>query len=411
MKKILSILIVSIMAISLIIPTVSADPPRFGYDDEYPGGKTPQNATAEGKITYTIGSGGNPADIAAIWETVDDDPTKTLDDDETKDGCQVNPPMRFNQYRDVWVYIAIYDPDGDITDNSDIKIDISWPDNELTERLGLSGWAVENLHPSNATKAEFDAAHAIDGAPNDYFICYYNGFDYDLISDEYSQENIVFKKVQWNIFYHWPAGWYDANVTIQGSNTFQQRTNYFEYALGLGIEIDFDSIDWGQKNDNGQWYKKDGNWVWDNIANDPDYPTIRAIGNWDNELGIHFTNGSFWWDGTHDDVYFDVRVGNSLPGDPKYNKSYREEHSLFGLEPCTYYSPLPIDNSHLNSAPPEVNNFNDTLLKCHMAKLDFYLYPKQWSNGPGEYIFDIEIFVDVPDWMPIQRHPCTGVKI
>jgi hypothetical protein len=409
MKKTLAILMATVMALSVVIPMVSADPdpPRYAYDDMYPGGRNPQNATAVGNITYQIGSGGTPAEIAAIWETVDEDHTKTIDDDETKDGCQVNPPMRYNQYRDVWVYLAIFDPDSDISDNEDIKIDISWPNNGYTSRLGLSGWAVENLHPENATKAEYDAAHAIDGTPNDYFICYYNGFDNTKINDEYSQTNIIFRKVQWLIYYHWPSGWYDANVTIQGSNTFEQQTNYFEYVLGIGIEIDFDYVDWGSENDNGQWYKYDGNWVWD-PSSGVDHPSIRSIGNWDNELGIHFTNGSFWWDATHDDVYFDIRVGNALPGDPRYNESYAEANSLFGLEPCSYYSPLPINNSDYND---QSNDFNDTLLMCHTAKLDLYLYPKQWSNGPGNYTFDIEIFVDAPGWLPIQRHPCTGEPV
>ena len=378
---------------------VSADSSPFSIDEIYPGGVSPVNASSTGEITYSIGSGSTPAEIAAIWETVSGG-LIDLDDDETKAGCQVNPPMRYNQYSSVWVYVAIFDPDNDITSNEDVKIDVSWPNNNLSDRLGEGGWAVQNLHPIDTLHSEFLAAADIDGFPNEDFICYFNGFDYDSLEEEYSQTNIEFKKVEWELFYHYSAGWYDVNVTIQGSNTFDQCTNFFEFVLGVGIEIDFDVIDWGVRNENYKWYNYDGNWVWDPVNN---YPTVRNIGNWDSTLGVYFTNGTFWWDPPdHDDVYFDIRVGNALPGDPRYNQSYAEVHPIecpYGLEPNKDYSPLPINHSG--------DDFDDALWKCNQTKLDFYLYPKQWSIGQGDYSFDIYILVNVPSWYPVECDP-TG---
>jgi hypothetical protein len=393
MKKTLAILVVGIMALATLIPVASAA--DYAYDEVYPGGQVPQNASAIGKITYNPGANPDTTKIAAIWETVSGTLTD-LDDDNTSDGCQVNPPMVYDAYSKVWVYIAIYDLDPD----DDIKVDISWPVNDLTLRLGMGGWAADNLVVSDATHAEYLAAHAIDVAPNEYFVCYYNGFTHSTVIDAQSQSHITYKKVDYDLYYHDPAGWYDANVTIMGADTFEQKTNYFEYVLGIGAQIDFDELDWGTVGLTGEKYQYDGNWLWDNTQ----APTIRGVGNWDTELGVHFTNGSFYWvPGEHEDVFFDIRVGNSQLGDPRYNLSYAEANSLFGLEPNKDYYPLPIDNSE------EVGDgFNNTLLKCHMAKLDFYIIPMQWSQYPGEYVFDIYIFVNAPSWLPIMRHPCTG---
>jgi hypothetical protein len=387
------------MALAAFIPVASAD--DYAYDEVYPGGQVPQNASAIGKITYTPDSGGDTTKIAAIWESISGNGTGDLDDDTTSDGCQVNPPMMYDEYSKVWIYIAIYDIDPD----DQIKVDISWPVNDLTARLGMGGWAVVNLHPVAATHAEYLAAHAIDVAPNEYFVCYQNGFDHSTLDFAWQESHITFYKVDWNIYYHHPAGWYDANVTIQGASTFEQKTNYFEYVLGIGAQIDFDELNWGVFENTNEWYQYDGNWLWDSIQK----PSIRGVGNWDAELGVYFTNGTFYWDPLnpeHQDVFFDIRVGNSQPEDARYNLSYMEANPIEcpdGLEPNRDYYPLPIDNSE------EVGDgFNDTLLKCHMAKLDFYIYPEQWSEGPMEYTFDIFIKVNAPTWLPIMRHPCTG---
>jgi hypothetical protein len=153
---------------------------------------------------------------------------------------------------------------------------------------------------------------------------------------------------------------------------------------------------------------KDGNWQFDD-----NIPTVRSVGNWDAELGAHFTNGSFWWDpvNQHDDVYFDIRVGNADPLDDKYNQSYKEANSpplTTGMEPCTEYFPLPINNTDETG---EQTFYDDVLLKCHLAKLDIYLYPKQWSKGLGIYEFGIFILVNAPGYLPIQRDPCTGLPV
>lgn len=396
-RRLLVSALMAMMAFIVMTPMVSTLAPNFAIDEIYNGGDHSGNTRSVGEITYSVGAGDTPGLIAAIWETVSGG-LEDLDDDETKTGCQVNPPMRYGQYSSFWIYVAIFDPDDEINGNDDVKISISWPKNDLSSRLGVGGYVIQNLHPTDATFSEFQAASEIDGFPNEYFICYFNDFNYDNVVEEYSQINIKFKKVEWNMYYHWPAGWYDARVTIQGSNTFDQCTNYFEYVLGVGVEIDFSDLDFGEKDENEVWYKYDGNWVWDPGNENP---TVRNIGNWDSELGVYFTNGSFWWDPPiYDDVYFDVRVGNCLPGDPRYNKSYMEIHPIecpYGLEPNKNYFPLPINNTG--------SDYDDALWKCNQTKLNFYLYPKQWSIGQAEYTFNIFIFINAPDWLPEERDP------
>jgi hypothetical protein len=119
MKKLLAIIVFAIMISVAIPPAVSGD-----------------GAYVPGYITYNPGGGGNvePATIVAIWETNGD---FSLDDDHYSPGCQIDPPLYYNGYSDVWVYVAIYDPDNDIQYNTQIKIDISWPDNDIPERPEL----------------------------------------------------------------------------------------------------------------------------------------------------------------------------------------------------------------------------------------------------------------------------------
>jgi len=172
MKKILVILIIATMALSTIPPTVG------GID---------------GSITYNPNNGNvAPVKILAIWETKSGG-TIDLEDDQYNPGCQIDPPLEYDEYSTVWVYVAVLDPDDDVKYNTQIKIDISWPDSgcEYRPDLGDGSKAADNLEPVlDATWIEYQAAHDIDHGNNIPFICYYN----DAYDDEYPEK---YDYVEW----------------------------------------------------------------------------------------------------------------------------------------------------------------------------------------------------------------------
>ena len=390
MKKTLAIIVTAAMLLVAVPPAVCSDD------------------GIEGSITYNPGGGGNvdPVKILAIWETKSGG-TYDLDDDPYSPGCQIDPPICYDAYSTVWVYVAVLDPDDDIEYTTQIKIDISWPDNDISGRpeLGDGSKAADNLEPVyEATWEEYEAADAIDSGSNWPFICYYNEANDDDYPDGYyyvewqwAESNVKFFKAKYDLYYHDPAGWYDAEVTIQASYTDFQY-NYFEYVYCLGIIPDFDYIDWGGEHELHEWHAYDGNWCMG--FEEPPLPTIGNIGNWDTQLGCHFSNGDF----NINDVLFDWRAGDSNPESDYYNPTYSEENDIDGMIPCVWtYYPLPIDNDPWLGYDTD---YDDVLLKCHYIKLDFYIYIIQWTNGPGPYYFDIDIYYKDPAWQPADGYPC-----
>ena len=414
MKKTLALLVITIMALAAVMPLAASVRPT-AIDEVYPGGATPGDAESDCVITYPQGGQVEPAKILAIWET----PLVGQDDDLYKPGAQINPPMIFEDFSCVWIYVAFEDPDGDIQYNTQIKIDISWPDNGYGTRLGDGTKKEDNVEPVlDATWEEFYNASLVDGGSNANYICYYNGANdgglldgYEYVEDSKDQGHLKVKKAMHCLYYHDPAGWYDADVTLQGTFT-DNAVNYFEYVLGIGVEIDFSLINWGNEQALYQWHRADGNWFFDEdgTAEDPDMPTIRSIGNWDSELAAHFTSGPQFVD---NDVLFDIRVGDHDSMSDQYNMSYCEVYSpqhnpiypdLIGMYPCNYYGPLPIDNYDITGDVM----FNDVLLKCHEAKLDFYIFVIEWTQGNGVYPFEFHLRVNAPGHLPVERDPCSG---
>ena len=123
MRKILVVLVIAAMVFAFLPPTIGG---------------------VNGSVEY-IPDGGNtePVKILAIWETNGDE--YTLDDDYYSPGCQIDPPLEYDEYKEVWVYVAVLDLNDppEITDTDQVKIDISWPENDIPGRpdLGEGGQA------------------------------------------------------------------------------------------------------------------------------------------------------------------------------------------------------------------------------------------------------------------------------
>jgi len=460
MKKILAIMVVLFMAMTAMVPLISADNGYGGYaiDDIWDGQKTGQTYTATGKINVLGPNGGDPSPgqgdasqtnpnmidpkIIALWETKgdnynDENPYDMYDTDlddcpMLEDWCQVDPPMTHGAYTKVRAWVAI-DVQNYATEGFDptlVKFDRSWPDNIYVtevegELFGLGDGSVpeafEDMHPTNyGTWEDYDRAAMLHDEINHKFIDYeeenipigdYTPYEYMEYLESETRLVIVYKEFE--LYYHDPAGWYDIEVQIQTGN-WPMKMNYFEYVMGIGIETDFEILNWGNMNGDGlhKWYAHHGNWIFNPNEYDgspySEKPTIRSIGNWDAVLGVMFSKGTF----THDeDVRFDVRVGESNPGWDRYNVTYAgvdltDTDSYFGVEetrpgivPGVLARPLPIDNE--DSVGNDLRN--DVLLKCHTAKLDFYVNPHQW-NEYGEHTFDIILSVYAPDYDPFNPH-------
>jgi hypothetical protein len=384
MKKGYAVLSIFVMVAAAILPVISAD-----VGDQ-----------ATGRINYQTGQGNDPAKILAIWEFVTHtEPEEPLDDDLLKPGLQKNPPVNFGEYVNVYLFVAFYDPDNDIPITSNIKFRTSWPNNSLRPALGLGGMKQNNntsIHPVNwGNLADLTAADEIDNGPNYPFVCYYNEAkdgqeleEYDYIYDlDMNTGHVKYAWAMDTLYYHDPAGWYDCTVRLQGTSTDETEVNYFEYVLMNGIEFDFDVVDWGIEQQLEWWHEKPGDRTWDTS----DFPTVRNIGNWDVELWANFSLGDF----APGNVQYNVRMGDQNPSSTHYNQSYLERYGG-PILPGGDYGPLPICNFNELGT----NSYNETLLKCHMAKIIFYLWVWQFEFGTGIYEFDIEMFPTTPSWTP-----------
>jgi hypothetical protein len=417
-KTIFSIMIIFAMALTSVLPIVTADSGNLAiawWPDE--GGANPQNAEATGAVTYDTGTGGSgglgtdaPLKILAIWETGED----YYDADSSQEGAQIDPPMVYDGWTTVKIFVAIEDPDGVLPPENSVKIDVSWPYNTccyLDPEYGTGGIPTSNPDWDNIEPVN-DGTWALDYLPAHYtdyyyYICYYNeandGIDlegYDYLEWAYGEGNLIIKWVEIELYYHWPAGWYDVHVAVQGPSVDQQM-NYFEYDMGIGVEIDFDYLDWGTKVHIDQWYDYDGNEAFDPTEENylgKQRPTVRNIGNWDAELGVRFGDGDF----EPENVLFDARIGYSNPEASGYNPSIRECQQLDGLLPNVDYYPFPINNYDELGYDCR----NDVVLKCHTYKMDFYLNPLQWNLGEGLYEFPIYLFVNAPECVPDYVEPC-----
>lgn len=398
MKKILIIFVIAAMLIVSILPVVNVS-----SDDV---------ENIAGHITYAPNGGGidDPIEIVAIWET---NGLGNLDDDTSKPGCQIDPPLHWDAWSTVCVYVAVYDPDLTLPEGNTnvVKIDISWPNNALSNRqdLGLGGTAENGYHIEPvliANWSHYELAHAKDSIPsNNPFICYYNSANddegkdgYDFIYWATSQSNIKFYRACYDLYYHYPAGWYDAEVTVQQYTTSNEK-NYFEYVHLRGIKTDFSELDWGKETELGIWHEIDGDWEWEGL------PTIKNIGNWDVRLKIHFSSDDFGPFGPSNpiNVLFDWRAGESNPIFNAYNQSYCEKNNIPGIKLCSDYGPLPINNYNEFGT----HTYDDALMKCHKAKLDFYIKVLQWYSLAGEYVINIDITAYDPIWSPSPHPDCV----
>jgi hypothetical protein len=433
MKKLFAIIVMVTFALTAIIPSATADQIALQDEPAY---------LVSGKIVQGIGGTGAPIEIWGLWVEV----VPAFDDDNTTDGCQVDPPMAYDGKVSVKFYAIVFDPDGD---QQQIKFDLFYPDNvndtgnsiyypgdgsKVPARAGIQDG--ENIEPvmetQNKTHYEDDILPL--NVTGNWFICFQHGKTPADVEAAWLQNDIWFKWVEYELYYHDPAGWYRVNVTAQDDDGNEDsKEMWFEYTPTLGIELDFDQVDWGTETALFKWYTNipGGDWDFDVGPPPNDPPTMRNIGNWFTEVHCQFNSSNQGFaDG---DAFFDIRVGSENPAAHNYNQSYAQkydpdatlqggltdpdhgaEHDNHGLKLDTMSKPLPIDNSWNGHGP--YYHPDDVLKICHTAKLNFYIYPTQWSQSPNNDIYTIPMVIEVGlntnltghQW-PTERYPCTGL--
>lgn len=421
-----------------------------------------------GKITNSGSGQGQPVEIWAMWcEVIDPNPegTDPIDDEILVPGCQIDPPLAHHGTVHIRFYTAVYDPDHD---QQQIKFDLFEPDNPdgtcyqpgdgniVPERdvveydCGVEtvlytiqdGDNIETPQHSNAMSEYLHYEYIYDNyhiPGNQPFICYKNDKAHVDIEREFNQNKVWFKWVDYELYYHDMAGWYNISATVLDEDGFSDtQSMFFEYVPTLKVEFDFDLVDWGEQTLLHTWFDNwydgiptglGGDWI---FCTDSDYgyspvpPTMRNIGNWYTEVQANFSsdiiNGF-----ENGKAFFDIRVGDNHPEAQKYNLSYAQkytdadettsepgivqttdEHDSCGLKLDTLSKAFPMDNPGLN--------VDDVLMICHTVKLNFYIYVIQWNLQDPGITYDVPIVfetglnsnLDPCHIWPAERDPCTG---
>jgi hypothetical protein len=410
MKKQLICILITIAFITSLIPLASANQDISGLSDINDDPAPIYTGDIDMKVQYQAGgsSGSNQAPfIKAKFEVSEGIDTTYptgyknheqpagpyhLDDDETKAGTQVDPPLYYDGTTWIGYYVFVGDPD-DLSEIAQVHVDVWHPDDDSPlNQLGQNLWYKYNivLDEIPITQLFLDFLAAVETYEGDNpvspIVCF---------GDTYNWEDLWFEllnghlKVYYShevIHYCQPAGYYkvQANAVDIHSAAATPLNNYFEYVLGVGIETDFNYIDFGIA-DLNQWKWEHGDWIFDD-NNINDQYTIRSIGNWDNHVTLEFDDfgmgqsnfgGAIQWN-----VIFDVRLGDTYGA--KANRSFIEK-MLFLNPTFTEYQAaihpdtevtLPNDwdprNVNLPEGPTDNDIIsNDYFAKCNTSKISF----------------------------------------
>ena len=427
MKKILSILVVFAM-VATALPAVAGTSniiSGLARDGDQFCGTFPVS------VNYESSSGGNndggnnaPPVIKCKFEVAEEDcgtmyspmpgghslGYSGVDADLTEEGTQVDPPLIYGEYNWVGYYVVVYDADNNEEINQ-VAVNVYHPTGQITKpyksnepHLGIADLKYDVVLQKVDKFAYIDFleyVHSLEADGN--YIIKYNEDDHEWDTEGYSSyfDEVIAELLNCEadlyyghskIHYCQPAGYY--RVDAKASDThggMGYLSNCFEYTLGVGIETDFDSIDFGDARFNQlKWLH--GDWIWDN-----DKPTIRNIGNWDTRITAEFTDlglgkSDLDGDGDVDDwnVVYDARIGDAY-GAPRGNKSYAEKNSKF-IEPFTEVT-IPVDQWC------RVDKY-DVLRKCNTTKISFaikilkILPYDEYEDGAG-----LTLCVNVPPYV------------
>lgn len=350
-----------------------------------------------------------PPIIKCKWEFAVD-AANGMDCDPTVPYTQVDPPMTYQDHSQVDFFVIVTDPDNPFeARDGQVEVDLYHPTNNGLDNIYEPG---DGSFKANIILTLMDSNEAIniinsivDNSLED-LIWFNDGYDIAEVLDELSCNHAFCFKGTYYKYYHQPAGWYPVHVKAYDSNNVQSEifVNYFEYTLGIGIELDFTAIDWGIVHRcEPKWFT--GDWVFDPTVVDPEQPTVRNIGNWDVEIWLNFDNMGFGQSGDgitmEWDVNFDTRLGDT--NGVKSNLSYEETNGVFIMPEEDVL--IPVDNSVETGDTYR----NDVLLKCHTAKIGFMIHVLKATLGDVSYGGPVTITAQCPSYVPDDMPTATDV--
>jgi hypothetical protein len=325
--------------------------------------------------------------------------------------------MKYNGETWVGYYVFVFDPDGN-QEIDQVYVDVYHPDPDLpnagSNPIG-DGSLKYNVVLSELTLDQtflnfLDAVHSLEAGGN-RIISYNTGYDWADLWDQLQNGQLKVYYGHKQIHYCQPAGYY--KVVARAYDTpgdYGELTNYFEYVLGVGIQTDFNHLDFGDAK-KCVWKWIFGDWSWGGD------PTIRSIGNWDVKVSLEFDDfgmGMSDFDGnTEWNVEFDVRLGNTVGNFS--NRSYTEKSFDFlGGTPAVYDCSIHPDTQVVlpsdwdprglyTGAPDDITN--DYFVLCNTAKISFGIHIRKNLNlgpygvigdGPGVGDNDLTIAVHSP---------------
>ena len=343
-----------------------------------------------------------------------------IDDDWLLNGTQVDPPMIFDGETWVGYYMFAFDPDGNQELNQ-AYLDVYHPtptsplnqigDGSFKYNIIMQEIPVTQMLLDFIYNVSFDA----EASGDNNIICYGNMgteglYNWTDLWHELLNGQLKMYYAHKTVHYCQPAGYYRVEAKmfdIHGGS--DMLVNWFEYVLGIGIETDFDELNFGEAR-MSTWKWIFGDWFFGTPE-----PTIRSIGNWDVNISLLFDDfgmggsdnqGTWEWN-----VVFDVRLGDTfgvhanrshiekstdINGGPEYDNSIWPDNQVT----------LPSDWDPRMLYPTGSADIieDDYFTKCNTSKISFGIHIRKQlpygvygENGIGDDDNYMTLGVHLPD--------------
>ena len=260
--------------------------------------------------------GGTPPIIKAKWETPDEDPIK--------EGTQVFSPMRYQGLKEVTYWAIVTDPNGfgnlDRT-YVDVYHPVEYPgDGSFKYQIQLDELAYEQVYESGCPHIDDPVLGMIIAELTDAYnaglVTFGEGYTLEEIIHELQQCSAKAYRGYEDLDYHQPCGMYlvEAYHYDKQNLISEPLINHFEYVCSVGIELDFDRLDFEEVMVSS-WKSIEGDYVFDTpigpackYGMDCRAPTVRNIGNIPAKIAVEFDDMGLGMTGDEYNVYFDARL-------------------------------------------------------------------------------------------------------
>ena len=286
--------------------------------------------------------------VRAKWETVPE-AGEALDDDPTMPWTQVDSPLEYKGNRTVRYWAVVFDPNGIGNLNDNAYVDVHHPDGSFKYQVELLEYYTEN-ECRDADPVINSAVSEITDAYNAGLVTFNDNLTLQNVIDEMEQCSAKLYTGTADLDYHQMCGEFVWESQCVGDDPCEQvwtatdtshgyrvdayafdkynvqsgfLTNHFEYMCTAGIELDFDTLNFGNVIvSSNKWIE--GDRVFDSMSTQGDNPacgpttpgetncrapTIRNIGNTPSYINVEFDDMGFGESTTGWNVEWDSRLG------------------------------------------------------------------------------------------------------